>query len=365
MKNLLVQPVLHRNEKRLKLVFDYDEELIEKIKNMPGRKWSKTMKCWHVPYREDYSEHLQSVLGEVRLKDSKGSIIEKPQEIKVEREQSINISYNKEDNLLYIKVPFALKDKIKKLDGAQWHSNSKLWIAYANDENLQQIKENFSGTDIEVSITESDFTLKKPKRNPYKDLEQLTELHKKELEQFKRWMTQKRYSDNTVNIYNSCLTIFFRYYSKKSILEIDIKDIENFNHDFILKHSYSSKTQNQYISAIKTFFIKMKGINYELNNIERPIKSQKLPKAIPIEDVQAFLKGISNIKHKTALSIIYSLGLRRSELLNLKLKEINFKRDVVEIINAKGKKDRVLPLPKKLKELITIYYRQVKPKVWL
>ena len=69
-------------------------------------------------------------------------------------------------------------------------------------------------------------------------------------------MIQKRYSDNTVNIYNSCLTVFFRYYSKKSVQEINIKDIENFNHDFIVKHGYSPKTQNQYISAIKTFYIK-------------------------------------------------------------------------------------------------------------
>ena len=356
---------IHCNQKRVMLYFDYDKELINKVRQLPGSKWSTTNKCWYINYREDYIEHLQSVLGEVHLKDSKGNIIERAPEIKVDREQSINISHNKEDNLLYIKVPFALKDKIKRLDGAQWHSKSKLWIAYANDRNLLQIKESFSDTDIKVTITESSFTLRKAQRDAYKDLGQLTELHKKELEEFKRWMIQKRYANNTINIYNSCLTVFFRYYSKKSIEEINIKDIENFNHDFIVKHNYSPKTQNQYISAIKTFYIKMKGINYELNNIERPIEGQKLPKVIPIEDVQAFLAGIPNIKHKTALSTIYSLGLRRSELLNLKLKDISFKRDVVEILNSKGKKDRVLPLPKKLKELITIYYRQVKPKVWL
>ena len=105
--------------------------------------------------------------------------------------------------------------------------------------------------------------------------------------------------------------------------------------------------------------------NYELNNIERPIEGFKLPKVIPIEDVQKMLVGITNIKHKTALTTIYSLGLRRSELLNLKLQDISFKRDTIEIINSKGKKDRVLSLPKKLKELITVYFRQVKPKKWL
>jgi len=105
--------------------------------------------------------------------------------------------------------------------------------------------------------------------------------------------------------------------------------------------------------------------NYELNDIERPIEGFKLPKVIPIEDVQKMLVIITNIKHKTALTTIYSLRLRRSKLLNLKLQDISFKRDTIEIINSKGKKDRVLSLPKKLKELITVYFRQVKPKKWL
>ena len=84
-----------------------------------------------------------------------------------------------------------------------------------------------------------------------------------------------------------------------------------------------------------------------------------------LKDIKEFLSGIANVKHKTALSTIYSLGLRRSELINLRLRDISFKRDTVEIINSKGKKDRVLPLPEKLKNLITVYYRQVKPKEWL
>ena len=375
MITITIQPVFHRNEQRLKLVFDYDKELIEVVKNITGRKWSKTMKCWHVPYTKDYKKNLHNIFKDIEIKfvevdkqpKSDDNVLVKSEEKKetLLQKKTINVRHNKEDKLLYIKVPFALKDIIKKLAGAQWHSKSKLWIAYYNDDNLRQIRENFSRTTAEVEIAESDFTLIKKKKDPYKDLDKLSEQHKQEIEQFKKWMIQKRYANNTVYIYFSCLTIFFRYYSKKSVEDINIKDIENFNHDFIIKQGYSPKTQNQYISGIKTFYIKMKGINYELNNIERPIKGEQLPKVIPIEDVQAFLKGIVNIKHKTALSIIYALGLRRGELLNLKLKDISFKRDAVEILNAKGKKDRVLPLPKKLKELITIYYRRIKPKVWL
>ena len=356
----------HRNHQCIGLYFGYNQEIINKVKTIEGTRWSTTKKCWYIPYEEDYLPVLQSKLGRIKILDEvKNDTFDPPAKIKTSKKNKINILHNKEDRLLYINVPYALKESIKKLEGSQWHVKSKLWIAYANNNNLQQINKDFIGTEIEVTITENNFSLKKTTKYPYRDLGELTEAHKKEIEGFKRWMVQKRYSDNTIKVYHSCLTIFFRYYSKKSVEDIEIKDIENFNHDFIVKHGYSSKTQNQYISAIKTFYIKMKCIRHELGSIERPIEGQKLPRVIPIEDVQAFLAAIPNIKHKTALTTMYSLGLRRGELLDLKLCNINFKRDVVEILNAKGKRDRVLPLSKKLKEMLATYYRQVKPQIWL
>lgn len=71
------------------------------------------------------------------------------------------------------------------------------------------------------------------------------------------------------------------------------------------------------------------------------------------------------MKHKVALSALYSLGLRRGELISLKLIDINFKRDSVQIINSKGRKDRDLPLPKSLKKLIDKYLQQYNPQIYL
>lgn len=362
---ITLRHLTHRGGSHIALYFDYDTALIAHVKKIEGIRWSQSNKCWYLPYREDYRTYLQSNLEDIHFKDLTVSFAgTQPKKI-VNKKYSVNIRHNEEDRLLYIEIPYALKDEIRKLKGVRWHTKSKLWTAYANEDNLQQIKEDISGTNVVVTIAKSNFTLRNTKKEAYKNLAKLTELHKKELEQFKKWMIQKRYAGNTVKIYNSCLTVFFRYYSTKSVQDISIKDIEKFNFDFIIKNGYSSKTQNQYISAIKTFYVKMKGIRYELNQIERPIEGQKLPKVIPIEDIEAFLAGIPNIKHKIALSAIYSLGLRRSELLNLKLEDINFKRDSVMILNAKGKKDRDLPLPGKLKELLNIYYKQFKPRIWL
>ena len=83
------------------------------------------------------------------------------------------------------------------------------------------------------------------------------------------------------------------------------------------------------------------------------------------EEIKQILNAHGNIKHKAMLSLIYSCGLRRSELLNLKLTDIDSKRGLVIIRQAKGKKDRIAPLSVKVLELLRNYYMAYKPTFWL
>jgi len=369
----------HRDQAVVSLNFEKDFTLIGKVKTIKGTTWSQSRRFWYIPKDDFKLNKVFEALKDVAFVDSSALKNEtlKQKEI-VPAEQSaekknclIEVWCNEKEKTFYLSVPYTLKEKFKKLEGAWWHSDLRLWSATDTIENREQLKAILlegglkAEYKIDLFVKNKKGKTPKPKKNNYENLAELSDVHKAEIEAFKRWMIQKRYAENTIKVYPACLTIFFRFYTNKLIDDIRIKDIEKFNFDFIIKNKYSPKTQNQYISAIKTFYIKMKGINYEIANLERPIEGLKLPKVIPIEQVQQMLAGIANIKHKTALTTIYSLGLRRSELLQLKLTDISFKRDVVEIINSKGKKDRDLPLPKKLKELITTYYRQEKPLAWL
>lgn len=83
------------------------------------------------------------------------------------------------------------------------------------------------------------------------------------------------------------------------------------------------------------------------------------------EEVKLILEAHGNIKHKAMLSLIYSCGLRRSELLNLKLKDIDSKRGLVIIRKGKGRKDRVTPLSEKVLILLRDYFKAHQPKEWL
>ena len=182
---------------------------------------------------------------------------------------------------------------------------------------------------------------------------------------FKKWLTQNRYSENTIRTYVSMIETFLGFYADKKIAEIDLNDINKFNYDYIIKEGFSVSFQNQIVNAIKLFFFKMLDVTYDIEKVERPRKSNALPKVIAKEDVKKMLESIKNIKHKTALGLIYGLGLRRSELLNLRIVDVDSKRMMIYIINAKGNKDRSLPLSEKLLGLIRRYYLQYKPVYYL
>lgn len=80
--------------------------------------------------------------------------------------------------------------------------------------------------------------------------------HTVEIDKFKKWLIQKRYSTNTIKTYIHMLEMFFNYYNEKQITEISKSDIIQFNYEFVIKRKYSNSFQNQMINAIKLFYKK-------------------------------------------------------------------------------------------------------------
>ncbi len=182
---------------------------------------------------------------------------------------------------------------------------------------------------------------------------------------FETWLRNQRYSEKTIVTYVKAIKIFFQFFKSKLPEQITISDFHSFNKDFIIKQGYSASYQNQVINAIKLFYLKVEHKELNIELIERPRKYRPLPKVIPKEVIQRMLKSIPNLKHKTALALIYSCGLRRGELLNLKLSHLDSKRRTLSVINGKGQKDRVLPVSEKMMQIIIKYYKMYKPTVYL
>lgn len=185
------------------------------------------------------------------------------------------------------------------------------------------------------------------------------------IETFKRYLLSKRYSVNTINTYSDALKSFLTFCNTKAVKDISNADFISYNNDYILKHKFSSSYQNQIVNAIKLFFKIMKESSIEIEKIHRPKREKTLPNVLSKEEVLKIIDATENLKHKTLLALIYSAGLRISEALNMKLKDIDSTRMLIHVKNAKGKKDRYTLLSEKVLLLLREYYLVYKPKEYL
>jgi len=175
----------------------------------------------------------------------------------------------------------------------------------------------------------------------------------------------KRYSNSTIRSYCAYIKDFIHYFEGRSPELIQKEEINSYIRNLVAQYEISASQQNQRINAIKFLYEKVlqKPGNYYMG--ERPLKSKPLPKVLSKQEVIRLIKATDNIKHRCVLSLIYSAGLRRSELLNLKPTDILSDRKQVRIADSKGKKDRYSIIAPKLIGELRDYYKVYRPQTWL
>jgi len=169
------------------------------------------------------------------------------------------------------------------------------------------------------------------------------------------------YSDRTIKSY--------LFYIKQFLDNTKIPPTRLKSNDFqsyLDSYNFTSVSQqNQVINAIR--FLYKFGLNkkYDKVSFKRPKSEKKLPVVIDGEYIKEQLSKIENIKHKTILTLTYSVGLRVSEVVNLKIEDIDSKRMIIHIKNAKGRKDRIVPLSEVVLVLLREYFKEYSPKEYL
>lgn len=174
----------------------------------------------------------------------------------------------------------------------------------------------------------------------------------------------KKYANNTIKSYVSCFEKFINYYNSKAIDTLNENDIRAYI-SYLIKKDSSTAFINQSINSIKFYYEIVLGMPNRFYTIERPRKEHKLPVILSKNEVLQVINSTNNIKHKCIVSLLYSAGLRRSELVNLKLKDIDSERMLIHIKAAKGKKDRYTLLSQTTLEDLRQYYTQWHPKTFL
>jgi site-specific recombinase XerD len=169
------------------------------------------------------------------------------------------------------------------------------------------------------------------------------------------------YSEKTIKIYTWYINQFLKSQSK-SCEHLNSGDFQS----YLDNYKFTSITQqNQVINAIKFLYEKVLGKKYDKVSFERPKKERHLPQVIDKNHIINQINKINNLKHKAILSLTFSVGLRVSEVVNLKIEDIDSRRMLIHIKNAKGRKDRIVPLSENILKLLRNYFRIFRPKEYL
>jgi site-specific recombinase XerD len=183
------------------------------------------------------------------------------------------------------------------------------------------------------------------------------------LEIFENKLRYKKYAQNTIKVYKQTLFQYFKETNCKDPYRISTKEIVN----YLETKSFSSVAQqNQFIGCLKLFAKYILGKkDVHLDKIERPKKEKKLPQIIEKEFLLDRISKIKNKKHKAIIALAYSTGMRVSEVCNLKIEDIDSKRMIINIRQAKGRKDRIVALSQNILKMLRDYFKEFTPKVFL
>ena len=176
----------------------------------------------------------------------------------------------------------------------------------------------------------------------------------------------RNYSPKTIKSYLYYNSELLRFANNKTPLEIKQKDIKDYL-DFLLSNGRSYATLNLAINALKLYYSKVLNRKFfrGINQIKRPMKNKILPVVLSKKDVLSMIESAKSIKHKLVIQILYTSGLRVSELVKLKIDDIDCVRKQISVIQGKGNKDRITLLSKTTIDNISRYLAEYQPLKYL
>ncbi len=266
----------------------------------------------------------------------------------------IHLSADKHHNKEIVVIQFDYNTEIVSLlrqhFAARWSQTKKCWWIARTDFDYKKFKELFCPL-AEIILP--------PQKQKDKSTDQLLPAN------YLEKLIRVRYSESTIKTYSKYFKDFQSAFTSLNLDEISSKDINSYILNLIEKQKISASQQNQRINSIKFYYEKVLGRTKQFYEIDRPKKQRILPKVISEQEVLSMLKITSNLKHKAVLATIYSAGLRRGELINLRKQDVWFDKNLLFIKAGKGKKDRTSILSESLAIVLKKYLETYKPNYYL
>lgn len=239
-----------------------------------------------------------------------------------------------------------LDAQVKKLKGVKWSRTKKAWYVTDNQQYRKQFNLGPKPVGKEVFL-------------------HLHPCNQPALQFFIETLQLKAYSENTIRTYSNEFAQLL--YLLKNVV-VDTLDALKLRSYFLYCTNtlkLSENTLHSRMNAIKFYFEQVLHRDKLFFEIPRPKKPALLPKVISAKEIKKLFEVTANLKHNTMLKLCYGMGLRVSEIVNIKITDIDSKTMQVFIERAKGKKDRYANLPESLLEQLRAYYKLYKPKKYL
>ena len=178
------------------------------------------------------------------------------------------------------------------------------------------------------------------------------------------YMQLRNYSRSTIKSYINMVAAYARHIGKSPDLS-DWEAVREYMLHLLEERHCSVSHLSQAHSAFKVLFVHVLGWPDAGNQVPRPRKVHTLPSVMSVSEVERLISSLSNIKHRTLLQVLYGAGLRVSEVVKLRIADIDSERGVLAVRQAKGFKDRYVPLSATLLTQMREYWRIYRPSVFL
>lgn len=317
MKTITLSIQEHSGGSRLFADFPYDSQIIKIIKEIPGTKWSQTKRLWHLAYSRQVVLQLQEKVKNIAQLDT--ALVEK----------------HLSESALHIPA----------LPAGQVSVTKEQSSAHLSSFRAGHLNQNMPG-----ALKPGAF---------------LNEPQKIALCAYYEMLKLKNYSYNTIKNYCNHFANFLLYFNDRKPSQITKNEIMDYLTKLRNGERWSPTIQNQKINAIKFFYEKLLKHPKEIYDLPRAKKEWKLPAVFAEEEIKKIINAAENLKHKTMLCLAYAGGFRVSEIVNMKIKDIDGQRMVINVRQAKGRKDRQVMLSQKILILLREYYKKYMPKEYI
>ena len=316
----------HRQQERIFLLCEYSSAINAILKKLPGIKWSQTHKQWHLPLTNaSYQQLCKAMKGTSAIEDD------------------------------------ALKAYLQKKKQGSAPNGVAVAGNLTNPVNVQGEASPATAFVINKLVAARKISGAEPvKTKALPAAVKIAAVNSHVLPALKQTLTLKAYSPSSVKTYMNEVQQFLQHIKGYPADAFTTQRLKDYLQYCFEKLHLSENTLHSRINALKFYYEQVLKKDKLFWEIPRPKKPSLLPKLLNETELRKLFNALANRKHKAMLFCAYSAGLRVSEIVNLKIADIDSKRMQIFIARAKGKKDRYVNLSPVVLDILRKYLREYK-----